>query len=189
MSERRFDGAVALITGGTSGIGRMTALSFARKGAMVVIASRGAERGEAVRRELDAIGAKAEYILTDVNGLGGASHNACMLPPGGRSSSYEIRSAGVRVKRHSRQCARRRWLPHSDVGRRLRARHQLAQYVASEPVERLVAGCRWQWRSRSSLFHKRVAWSHQQPPGAGTPTTACRRSSDQSNWNWPGCET
>jgi len=58
---------VALITGGSSGIGRATALAFARQGAHVVLAARSADRGEAVVREIEAEGGSAIFIPTDVS--------------------------------------------------------------------------------------------------------------------------
>ena len=57
---------VVLITGALTGIGRATALAFARKGAKVVVAGRRDEVGKALAKELRALGSEAEFINADV---------------------------------------------------------------------------------------------------------------------------
>lgn len=57
---------VALITGGTSGIGSTTAKRFAAEGAAVAIVGRSVERGEEVVRDIVAKGREALFIRADV---------------------------------------------------------------------------------------------------------------------------
>lgn len=57
---------VALITGGTSGIGRATALAFAQENYRVVVAGRREAEGAAVVREVTALGREALFVRTDV---------------------------------------------------------------------------------------------------------------------------
>lgn len=64
--EPSFDGKVALITGGTSGIGKATAIAFARRGASLVIVGRAEDRGEATVREIEAVGADVVFLRADV---------------------------------------------------------------------------------------------------------------------------
>ena len=59
-------GAVAIVTGASSGIGRATALALGREGARVVLAARRKERLLAVAEEIRAAGGEALAIPTDV---------------------------------------------------------------------------------------------------------------------------
>jgi NAD(P)-dependent dehydrogenase (short-subunit alcohol dehydrogenase family) len=62
----RLEGKVALITGGTSGIGTATAIRFAGEGAAVAITGRNSERGEQVVQDIVANGGEALYMRSDV---------------------------------------------------------------------------------------------------------------------------
>jgi NAD(P)-dependent dehydrogenase (short-subunit alcohol dehydrogenase family) len=57
---------VVLITGALTGIGRATAIAFAKEGARVVVAGRRDEVGQKLVAELREIGVEAEYWRTDV---------------------------------------------------------------------------------------------------------------------------
>ncbi|HZO80413.1 MAG TPA: SDR family oxidoreductase [Candidatus Binataceae bacterium] len=62
----RLDGKVAVITGAASGMGRATALRFAREGAAVVVADLNSQGAEAVTSEIAAGGGRAVFQRTDV---------------------------------------------------------------------------------------------------------------------------
>ena len=63
---KEFEGKVALITGGSSGIGRATALAFAQKGAKIVIASRREKESEETVAMIKKIGSEAIFVKTDI---------------------------------------------------------------------------------------------------------------------------
>jgi len=62
----RLEGKVALITGGTSGIGSATAVRFAKEGANVAITGRNDERGAQVVKDIIANGGDGLFIRSDV---------------------------------------------------------------------------------------------------------------------------
>ncbi len=62
----RLEGKVAIITGTTSGIGRATAVLFAKEGAQVVAAGRRENLGKELVDEIKGNGGKAVFVKTDV---------------------------------------------------------------------------------------------------------------------------
>ena len=67
----RFDGRVALITGGASGIGKATAKRIAAEGGSVVVADLQDDAGKGVVEEIEQSGGKAAYVHLNVTDEGG----------------------------------------------------------------------------------------------------------------------
>jgi NAD(P)-dependent dehydrogenase (short-subunit alcohol dehydrogenase family) len=66
QTARSLGDAVAVVTGGSSGIGRATALRFARRGARLALAARAEEPLRQARDECSALGAETIALPTDV---------------------------------------------------------------------------------------------------------------------------
>ena len=63
----RMQNRAAIITGATSGMGRATALLFAREGASVVASGRDEDRGRALVGQIRSDGGRAEFVPGDVS--------------------------------------------------------------------------------------------------------------------------
>jgi 3-oxoacyl-[acyl-carrier protein] reductase len=64
---KKLDGRVAIVTGSTSGMGRATAVLFAREGAKVVVTGRNEERAKAVVDQIKSEGNEAIYVIVDTS--------------------------------------------------------------------------------------------------------------------------
>jgi len=62
---KRLEDRVAIITGGTAGIGAATAIRFAQEGAKVILWARNAERGNAFIEKMKGMGLEAEFDAID----------------------------------------------------------------------------------------------------------------------------
>jgi NAD(P)-dependent dehydrogenase (short-subunit alcohol dehydrogenase family) len=60
-------GKVAIVTGASAGIGRATAVAFAREGANVTVADTDVERGKETVTEARSLGVEALFVPTDVS--------------------------------------------------------------------------------------------------------------------------
>ena len=67
MNKKELEGKVAIVTGGGSGIGKMSALSYAESGAKVVVADISERDGQNVTDEIVEKGGEAIFVKTDVS--------------------------------------------------------------------------------------------------------------------------
>ena len=67
MDKQNGKPEVVVITGASAGVGRATAVAFARRGARVGLLARGRDGLEGARTEVESAGGKALVVLTDVS--------------------------------------------------------------------------------------------------------------------------
>jgi 3-hydroxy acid dehydrogenase / malonic semialdehyde reductase len=89
-------GKTVFVTGASSGIGRATALAFAREGCRLLVCARRQERLEAVEQELTAAGAVAVHRFTlDVTDRGAVEAELAGLPQGWSEIDVLVNNAGL----------------------------------------------------------------------------------------------
>jgi NAD(P)-dependent dehydrogenase (short-subunit alcohol dehydrogenase family) len=111
----RLKDRVALITGGTSGIGEATALLFAKENAKVTITGRNRERGAAVVQQIKQQGGDALFIRADVS-LAADCHRAVdeTVRAFGRLDIL-FNNAGVFYPQTALECSEQEWDEQVDV--------------------------------------------------------------------------
>jgi NAD(P)-dependent dehydrogenase (short-subunit alcohol dehydrogenase family) len=106
----RLEGKVAIITGGTSGIGRATAVMAAREGARVTITGRDEARGAAVVEEIASAGdAGARFVRADVRDAADCERTAAVTLEAFGRIDVLFNNAGVYVANDTVGCSEDEW--------------------------------------------------------------------------------
>ena len=160
----RLQDKVALITGGTSGIGEATATLFAKEGAKIAITGRNEKRGNAVTEQITRNGGHAVFIPSDVR-----KSNDCQLAVDEILRAFDhidilFNNAGVFYPHTTLDCSEEEWDEQIDIN--LKGTFLMSKAVLPHMVQRrsgviinnssgwgIVGGMR---RSRTVL--RKAAW-------------------------------
>jgi len=142
----RLKDKVALITGGTSGIGTATAKRFAQEGAAVVITGRDVERGEQIVQDIVATGGEALFIRSDVR-LAADCRNAVnqTLERFGRVDIL-FNNAGVFHPKTIPECTEEEW--DETIDSSLKGAFLMSKFVLPSMIE----------RGSGSIIHTSSGW-------------------------------
>ncbi|HEV2728911.1 MAG TPA: SDR family NAD(P)-dependent oxidoreductase [Terriglobales bacterium] len=130
----RLQNKVALITGGTSGIGEATAILFAKEGAKIAITGRNETRGHAVTEQITKNGGHAVFIPTDVR-----KNNDCQLAADEILRAFGrvdilFNNAGVFYPHTALDCSEEEWDEQIDIN--LKGTFLMSKAVLPHMIER-----------------------------------------------------
>ena len=142
----RLEGKVALITGGTSGIGSATATRFAGEGAALAITGRNSERGEQVVRDIEAKGGEALFIRSDVRSAEDCRH--AVEQTLGRFGKIDVlfNNAGVFHPKSVPDCTEEEW--DETIDSSLKGAFLMSKYVLPSMIE----------QGSGSIIHTSSGW-------------------------------
>ena len=130
----RLQDKVALITGGTSGIGEATAILFAKEGAKIAITGRNEKRGNAVTEQITRNGGHAVFIPSDVR-----KSNDCQLAVDEILRAFDhidilFNNAGVFYPHTTLDCSEEEWDEQIDIN--LKGTFLMSKAVLPHMVQR-----------------------------------------------------
>ena len=130
----RLSNKVALITGGTSGIGEATALLFAREGARVAITGRNETRGHEVTAKILEAGGKALFLRTDVRKAAECQRavDETISSLGGLDILFN--NAGIYYPQTTLECSEEEWDLQIDIN--LKGTFLMSKYALPHMIEK-----------------------------------------------------
>lgn len=142
----RLEGKVALITGGTSGIGSATAIRFAGEGAAVAITGRNLERGEQVVQDVVADGGEALFIRSDVRRSEDCRHAVDQTLERFGKIDVLFNNAGVFHPKSVPDCTEEEW--DETIDSSLKGAFLMSKFVLPSMIE----------RGSGSIIHTSSGW-------------------------------
>ena len=130
----RLKDKVAIITGGTSGIGEATALLFAREGASVAITGRNDERGAQVVSRIKQSGGKATFLQADVSLASDCQRVVEEMTKELGPIDILFNNAGVFYPQTAIECSEREWDEQIDIN--LKGTFLMSKYALPGMVAR-----------------------------------------------------
>jgi len=142
----RLEGKVALITGGTSGIGSATAIRFASEGAAVAITGRSSERGEKVVQDIIANGGDALFIRSDVRSSEDCRHAVDQTLERFGKIDVLFNNAGVFHPKSIPECTEEEW--DETIDSSLKGAFLMSKYVLPSMIK----------QRSGSIIHTSSGW-------------------------------
>ncbi len=142
----RLKGKVALITGGTSGIGSATAKRFAAEGAAVAITGRNSERGDQIVEAIVANGGEALFIRSDVRIAEECRQAVAQTLERFGKIDVLFNNAGVFHPKTVPECTEEEW--DETIDSSLKGAFLMSKYVLPSMIE----------RGSGSIIHTSSGW-------------------------------